>query len=73
MTCPLVHFDNGCCVSLRCANPYDPYVYIIVSSNRHQQRLAILAFQFMEQNTNVYLQEEVSIQEPIMGLDIDSI
>lgn len=55
-------------VSLRCTNPYDPYVYIIVSANRHQQRLAILAFQFMEQKTNIYLQEDVSIQQSIMGL-----
>lgn len=66
MTCLLIHSDIVCCLSLRCANPYDPYVYIVVSAKRHQRRLAILAFQFMEQKTNMYLQEEVSVQESIM-------
>lgn len=39
-----------------------------MSGKRHQRRIAILAFQFMEQKTNLYLHEDVRIQESIMGL-----
>ncbi|XP_056877272.1 uncharacterized protein LOC130518575 [Takifugu flavidus] len=42
-----------------CTNPYDPYVYIHMTVQRHQRRVAIVAFQFMEQRTNLYLKEEI--------------
>lgn len=64
--CRLAHFDISCPVSLRCANPNDPNVYIIVTSNRHQRRFVVRTFLFMEQKTNLYLDEEVSIQESVM-------
>lgn len=56
-------------VSLRCTNPYDPYVYIYLTVQRHQRRIAIVVFQFMEQKTNLYLKEDVSILECTMGLN----
>lgn len=56
-------------VSLRCTNPYDPYVYIYLTVQRNQRRIAIIVFQFMEQKTNLYLKEEVSILECAMGLN----
>lgn len=56
----------------RCGNPYDPNVSILQVSdlpkNRHQRRFVVKAFQFMEQKTNKYLDEEVSIQGAIVGL-----
>lgn len=69
-------YDISLHISLRCTNPYDPYVYIHMTVQRHQRRLAILVFQFMEQTTNLYLKEEVSIQEHVMvlrGLNTDSL
>ncbi|XP_023265683.1 zona pellucida sperm-binding protein 4-like [Seriola lalandi dorsalis] len=46
-----------------CANPYDPNVSILKVSdlpkNRHQRRFMVNAFQFMDQKTNKYLDEEI--------------
>ncbi|XP_028317712.1 zona pellucida sperm-binding protein 4-like [Gouania willdenowi] len=46
-----------------CANPNDPNVAILkvadLPNNRHQRRLVVNAFQFMEQTTNKYLDEEI--------------
>ncbi|TKS88265.1 Zona pellucida sperm-binding protein 4 [Collichthys lucidus] len=46
-----------------CRNPYDPNVSILQVSgfpkNRHQRRFMVTAFQFMEQTTNKYLDEEI--------------
>ncbi|KAM6974351.1 zona pellucida sperm-binding protein 4-like [Tautogolabrus adspersus] len=46
-----------------CANPYDPNVSILKVSdlpkNRHQRRFVVNAFQFMDQKTNKYLEEEI--------------
>ncbi|XP_071356625.1 zona pellucida sperm-binding protein 4-like [Trachinotus anak] len=46
-----------------CANPYDPNVSILKVSdlpkNRHQRRFVVNAFQFMDQKTNKYLNEEI--------------
>ncbi|XP_038827473.1 zona pellucida sperm-binding protein 4 [Salvelinus namaycush] len=46
-----------------CANPQDPNVSILKFSNlpqnRHQRRFMIQAFQFMDQRTNKYLDEEI--------------
>ncbi|KAM4631490.1 zona pellucida sperm-binding protein 4-like [Polymixia lowei] len=46
-----------------CANPNDPNVSILKVSdlpqNRHQRRLEIKAFQFMDQKSNKYLDEEI--------------
>lgn len=48
----------------RCANPYDPHVSILKVSNvpgvNHEKRFIVSAFQFMDQRTNKYLNEEVS-------------
>lgn len=71
--CPLQlkHELPVCCVC-RCVNPHDPNVFVLHmsdSTNRHQRRFMIKAFVFMEQKTNKYLDEEVSIQEAIVGLN----
>eukprot|EP00063_Salmo_salar_P022824 XP_013997659.1 PREDICTED: zona pellucida sperm-binding protein 4-like [Salmo salar] len=46
-----------------CANPQDPNVSILKFSNlpqnRHQRRFMVQAFQFMDQQTNKYLDEEI--------------
>ncbi|XP_042291997.1 zona pellucida sperm-binding protein 4-like [Thunnus maccoyii] len=46
-----------------CANPYDPNVSVLVVSdlpkNRHHRRFMVRAFQFMDQKTNKYLDEEI--------------
>ncbi|XP_039977772.1 zona pellucida sperm-binding protein 4-like [Xiphias gladius] len=46
-----------------CANPYDPNVSILKVSdlpkNRYQRRFMVSAFQFMDQKTNKYLDEEI--------------
>ncbi|CAJ1083395.1 zona pellucida sperm-binding protein 4-like isoform X2 [Xyrichtys novacula] len=46
-----------------CANPHDPSVSILKVSdlpkNRHQRRFVVKAFQFMDQKTNKYLDEEI--------------
>ncbi|XP_068189786.1 zona pellucida sperm-binding protein 4-like [Antennarius striatus] len=46
-----------------CANPYDPNVSILqvsdLPTNRHQRRFVVKAFQFMDQKTNKYLDEEI--------------
>ncbi|XP_054874046.1 zona pellucida sperm-binding protein 4-like [Amphiprion ocellaris] len=46
-----------------CANPHDPNVSILqisgVPKNRHRRRFTVTAFQFMEQKTNQYLDEEI--------------
>ncbi|XP_040909769.1 zona pellucida sperm-binding protein 4-like isoform X1 [Toxotes jaculatrix] len=46
-----------------CANPYDPNVSILKVSdlpkNRYQRRFVVKAFQFMDQKTNKYLDEEI--------------
>ncbi|XP_073340154.1 zona pellucida sperm-binding protein 4-like [Pagrus major] len=46
-----------------CANPYDPNVSILQVTgspkNRHQRRFVVKAFQFMDQKTNQYLNEEI--------------
>ncbi|KAG8005297.1 Zona pellucida sperm-binding protein 4 [Nibea albiflora] len=45
-----------------CRNPYEPNVSILQVSglpkNRHQRRFMVTAFQFMDQTTNKYLNEE---------------
>uniref|UniRef100_A0A3B4FQ28 Zona pellucida sperm-binding protein 4-like n=1 Tax=Pundamilia nyererei TaxID=303518 RepID=A0A3B4FQ28_9CICH len=47
-----------------CANPHDPHVSILKVSNvpgvNHEKRFIVSAFQFMDQRTNKYLNEEVS-------------
>lgn len=57
----------------RCANPNDQNVSILQVSdlpkNRYQRRFTVKAFQFMDQKTNKYLDEEVSIWEVILGLN----
>ena len=69
LTCVCVH---------RCANPHDPNVSILKitgnTKNRHQRRFMVKAFQFMDQKTNKYLNEEVSqsIQEAIVALNDQS-
>ncbi|KAK1880463.1 Zona pellucida sperm-binding protein 1 [Dissostichus eleginoides] len=44
-------------------NPYDPNVAILkvsdLPTNRHQRRFMVQAFQFMDQTTNQYLNEEI--------------
>ncbi|XP_075306482.1 uncharacterized protein LOC142368235 [Odontesthes bonariensis] len=45
-----------------CANPNDPNISIlkvIDHPNRHQRRFLVTAFQFMDQETNLYLNEEI--------------
>ncbi|XP_044028655.1 uncharacterized protein LOC122864925 [Siniperca chuatsi] len=46
-----------------CANPHDPNVSILkvhdLPKNRHQRRFVVRAFQFMDQTTNKYLDEEI--------------
>uniref|UniRef100_A0A3P8WA77 Zona pellucida sperm-binding protein 4-like n=1 Tax=Cynoglossus semilaevis TaxID=244447 RepID=A0A3P8WA77_CYNSE len=46
-----------------CANPLDPSVSILkvsdLPTNRHQRRFIVTAFQFMDQKTNKYLDEEI--------------
>uniref|UniRef100_UPI0037E8596C zona pellucida sperm-binding protein 4-like n=1 Tax=Semicossyphus pulcher TaxID=241346 RepID=UPI0037E8596C len=46
-----------------CANPHDPNVSILKVSdlprNRYQRRFVVKAFQFMDQKTNKYLDEEI--------------
>ncbi|KAK6323829.1 hypothetical protein J4Q44_G00061680 [Coregonus suidteri] len=46
-----------------CANPQDPRISILKFSNlpqkRHQRRFMVQAFQFMDQHTNKYLDEEI--------------
>ncbi|XP_033493670.1 zona pellucida sperm-binding protein 4-like [Epinephelus lanceolatus] len=46
-----------------CANPYDKDVSILKIAgnpkNRHHRRFSVSAFQFMEQKTNKYLNEEI--------------
>ncbi|XP_030267259.1 zona pellucida sperm-binding protein 4-like [Sparus aurata] len=46
-----------------CANPYDPNVSILqvagTPKNRYQRRFVVKAFQFMDQKTNQYLNEEI--------------
>ncbi|XP_078124426.1 zona pellucida sperm-binding protein 4-like [Sander vitreus] len=46
-----------------CANPHDPTVSILKVSglpkNRYQRRFVVQAFQFMDQKTNQYLDEEI--------------
>nr|XP_046274165.1 zona pellucida sperm-binding protein 4-like [Scatophagus argus] len=46
-----------------CGNPYDPSMSILQVSglpqNRHQRRFVVKAFQFMDQKTNMYLNEEI--------------
>ncbi|KAK5617591.1 hypothetical protein CRENBAI_003252 [Crenichthys baileyi] len=46
-----------------CANPNDPAVSILevndLPQNRHQRRFTVKAFQFMDQRTNLYLNEEI--------------
>ncbi|XP_041665847.1 zona pellucida sperm-binding protein 4-like [Cheilinus undulatus] len=46
-----------------CANPYDTSVSILkvnnLPKNRHQRRFVVKAFQFMDQKTNKYLDEEI--------------
>ncbi|XP_029370675.1 zona pellucida sperm-binding protein 4-like [Echeneis naucrates] len=46
-----------------CANPLDPNVSILkvsdLPTNRHQRRFVVTAFQFMDQLTNKYLDEEI--------------
>lgn len=46
-----------------CTNPYDPNVSILkvhgLPQNRHQRRFVVDAFQFMDQKTNKYLNEEI--------------
>ncbi|MEQ2195198.1 hypothetical protein XENOCAPTIV_008953 [Xenoophorus captivus] len=46
-----------------CANPNDPTVSILevndLPQNRHQRRFSVKAFQFMDQRTNLYLNEEI--------------
>ncbi|XP_034560250.1 zona pellucida sperm-binding protein 4-like isoform X2 [Notolabrus celidotus] len=46
-----------------CANPYDPNVSILkvsnLPTNRYQRRFVVTAFQFMDQKTNKYLDEEI--------------
>ncbi|CAK6949369.1 zona pellucida sperm-binding protein 4-like [Scomber scombrus] len=46
-----------------CANPNDPSVSVLVVSNlpknRYQRRFMVRAFQFMDQKTNKYLDEEI--------------
>uniref|UniRef100_UPI003AAE4CB7 zona pellucida sperm-binding protein 4-like n=1 Tax=Centroberyx gerrardi TaxID=166262 RepID=UPI003AAE4CB7 len=46
-----------------CANPNDPNVSILkvsdLPTNRHQRRFVVKAFQFMDQQTNKYLDEEI--------------
>ncbi|XP_068603635.1 zona pellucida sperm-binding protein 1-like [Brachionichthys hirsutus] len=46
-----------------CANPYDPNVFVLQVSdfpiNRHRRRFVVKAFQFMDQKTNKYLDEEI--------------
>ncbi|XP_074470657.1 zona pellucida sperm-binding protein 4-like [Sebastes fasciatus] len=46
-----------------CANPHDPKVSVLKVSdlpkNRHQRRFMVQAFQFMDQKTNKYLDEEI--------------
>lgn len=59
----LLRFDRHVCVC-RCANPNDPTVSLLKVDNlpnsRHQKRFKVDAFQFMDQKTNAYLNEEVS-------------
>ncbi|KAK2830465.1 hypothetical protein Q5P01_018396 [Channa striata] len=46
-----------------CANPNDPNVSVLkitgLPQNRHQRRFVVTAFQFMDQKTNNYLDEEI--------------
>ncbi|XP_034748666.1 zona pellucida sperm-binding protein 4-like [Etheostoma cragini] len=46
-----------------CANPYDPTSAVLkvidLPKNRHQRRFLVQAFQFMDQKTNKYLDEEI--------------
>ncbi|XP_065326173.1 zona pellucida sperm-binding protein 4-like [Pelmatolapia mariae] len=46
-----------------CANPHDPHVSILKVSNvpgvNHEKRFIVSAFQFMDQRTNKYLNEEI--------------
>ncbi|XP_032391963.1 uncharacterized protein LOC116702014 [Etheostoma spectabile] len=46
-----------------CANPYDPTVSVLkvigLPKNRHQRRFLVQAFEFMDQKTNKYLDEEI--------------
>ncbi|MEQ2271812.1 hypothetical protein XENORESO_009678 [Xenotaenia resolanae] len=46
-----------------CANPNDPTVSILevndLPQNRHQRRFSVKAFHFMDQRTNLYLNEEI--------------
>lgn len=69
----LSHLNTSYVCLCRCANPYDPNVSVLQVSdlpkNRHQRRFVVKAFQFMEQTTNKYLDEEVSIQGVNMGLN----
>lgn len=55
----------------RCANPHDPHVSILKVSNvpgvNHEKRFIVSAFQFMDQRTNKYLNEEVSWREVNAG------
>lgn len=67
----IAHFELCVCVG-RCVNPNDPNVFVLHmsdSTNRYQRRFMIKAFVFMEQKTNKYLDEDVSIQEAIMDLN----
>lgn len=68
-TVPCVRSTHVCLC--RCANPYDPNVSILqvagTPKNRYQRRFVVKAFQFMDQKTNQYLNEEVS--GGIMGLN----
>ncbi|XP_060949353.1 zona pellucida sperm-binding protein 4-like [Limanda limanda] len=47
----------------RCANPFDPNVSILqvsdATKSRYTKRLIVNAFQFMDQTTNKYLDEEI--------------
>uniref|UniRef100_A0A8D0CNQ3 Zona pellucida sperm-binding protein 4-like n=1 Tax=Sander lucioperca TaxID=283035 RepID=A0A8D0CNQ3_SANLU len=60
-----------------CANPHDPTVSILKVSdlpkNRYQRRFVVQAFQFMDQKTNQYLDEEVSqiIQKAMLYIIAD--
>ncbi|KAJ0055048.1 hypothetical protein NL108_008996 [Boleophthalmus pectinirostris] len=46
-----------------CANPYDPHTFVLLNSDfgaaGNERRFVVKAFQFMEQNTNQYLDEEI--------------
>ncbi|XP_072303324.1 zona pellucida sperm-binding protein 4-like [Eucyclogobius newberryi] len=46
-----------------CANPFDPHSAVLINGDfgqpKNERRFVVKAFQFMEQNTNTYLDEEI--------------